>query len=102
FFVTLRLMQLRYAWLLPAFIFATGIAQACPHCGKADALSVRELEPKATQLHPDAPVVDYTLDVAEAVLSPAGKPVRALTLNGTMPGPVLRFREGEVARIRVN
>jgi FtsP/CotA-like multicopper oxidase with cupredoxin domain len=28
-------------------------------------------------------------------------PVRALAVNGTMPGPVLRFREGEIARIHV-
>ena len=84
--------------------FAATPAHACPDCGgmgKAMPLVLRELEPKATTLFPDAPVIDYSLTVAETTLSPAGKPVRALTLNGTVPGPVLRFRVGDVARIRV-
>jgi len=61
----------------------------------------RELEPKASQLFPNARIVEYTLDVAETTLSPAGKPVRALTLNGSVPGPTLKFHEGDVARIHV-
>ena len=82
--------------------FAATPAHACPDCGgMKTALALRELEPKATELFPDAPVIDYSLTVAETTLSPAGKPVRALTLNGTAPGPVLRFRTGDVARIRV-
>lgn len=52
-------------------------------------------------LYPDAKIVEYTLDVTETLLSPAGKPVRALALNGNIPGPTLRFREGEIARIHV-
>ena len=47
-------------------------------------------------------VVEYELDVAEQVLSPAGKPVRVLTINGEFPGPTLRFNEGDVARIRLH
>jgi FtsP/CotA-like multicopper oxidase with cupredoxin domain len=65
------------------------------------ALALRELEPKATELFPGAPLIDHALVVAETTLAPAGKPVRALTLNGTVPGPVLRFRVGDIARIRV-
>lgn len=49
-----------------------------------------------------ATTVEYTLTVAETTLSPAGKPVRALTLNGGVPGPVLRFREGDTARVTVH
>lgn len=49
-----------------------------------------------------ASVVEYDLVIAEQMLSPAGKPVRALTINGTLPGPTLRFREGDTARIRVH
>lgn len=48
-----------------------------------------------------AAVVEYQLDVAETTLSPTGKTIRALTLNGGVPGPVLRFREGDTARITV-
>ncbi len=85
-------------------IFVPSLALACTACGGkgGDTFALRELEPKASQLYPDAPIVEYSLDIAETMLSPAGKPVRALTLNGSAPGPTLRFREGEVARIHVN
>lgn len=46
-------------------------------------------------------VVDYHLTIAETRISPAGTPVRALTINGGVPGPVLRFTEGDTARITV-
>ena len=45
--------------------------------------------------------VDYTLTIAETVLSPADQPVRAMTINGGIPGPVLRFKVGDIARIVV-
>lgn len=48
-----------------------------------------------------AAVVEYDLTVAEERQAPAGKPLAVLTLNGSIPGPVLRFREGDVARVRV-
>lgn len=46
-------------------------------------------------------VIDYTLTIAETILRPAGSPVRALSINGGIPGPVLRFRVGDHARIVV-
>ncbi len=51
-----------------------------------------------------AAVVEYDLVVAEQAWSPGPdiKPVPALTLNGDIPGPTLRFREGDTARIRVH
>lgn len=94
--------RLRYI-LGAGALLAANIAHACEECGgKGKALwAIRESEPKASQLHPDAKIVEYTLDIAETELSPAGTPVRALTLNGSVPGPTLRFREGEIARIHV-
>lgn len=53
----------------------------------------------AATLH--ARVVEYDLTIAETMQSPAGKMVRALTINGGIPGPVLRFTEGDTARITV-
>jgi FtsP/CotA-like multicopper oxidase with cupredoxin domain len=50
----------------------------------------------------EAASVEYDLTIAEQRLAPVGKPVKALTINGGIPGPVLRFREGDVARIRVH
>lgn len=49
-----------------------------------------------------ARVVEYDLTIAEQKLSPAGKPVRVLTVNGGLPGPTLRFKEGDTARVRVH
>ncbi|MBL9199362.1 MAG: multicopper oxidase domain-containing protein [Opitutaceae bacterium] len=96
-------MKLRTLLLPVATLAAANLAHACKECGGkgAAAWAAREAEPKASQLFPNARIVDYTLDIAETTLAPAGRPVRALTLNGTVPGPVLRFREGEIARIRV-
>lgn len=52
--------------------------------------------------NPGQRVVEYDLTIAEATVSPAGKPVRGFTINGSIPGPTLRFREGDFARIRVH
>jgi len=49
-----------------------------------------------------ARTVEYDLHIAETTVSPAGKPVTGLTLNGSIPGPTLRFTEGDWARIRVH
>ncbi|MBL9152204.1 MAG: multicopper oxidase domain-containing protein [Verrucomicrobiales bacterium] len=47
--------------------------------------------------------VDYALVIDEAPWSPdpAIRPVTALTVNGSLPGPTLRFRVGDTARIQV-
>jgi len=76
------------------------VAQACEQC-RLSYFNGMEAAPKASALHPEAKVVAYTLEIGERTLSPAGRPVRTLTINGGTPGPVLRFREGEVARITV-
>lgn len=51
-----------------------------------------------------AALVEYDLEIEETRWSPDGtlRPVRALAINGSIPGPTLRFREGDVARIRVH
>ncbi len=49
-----------------------------------------------------AKIVEYQLTVAEEPWAPTGlKPIRALTVNGGIPGPTLRFRVGDTARITV-
>lgn len=53
------------------------------------------------QLH--ARLVEYDLAIAEQKWTPGEiKPVRALTINGGIPGPTIRFRVGDTARIRVH
>ncbi len=48
-----------------------------------------------------AELVEYDLTIAEEVVSITERKVLGMTLNGSIPGPVLRFREGDRARIRV-
>ena len=59
-----------------------------------------------TGLGPLAPapggVRAYDLTIAETRLRLDGRAARATTINGTVPGPVLRFREGEEAVLRVH
>ena len=71
--------------LLPCFrgaaaLLAANLSHACEECGgKGKARwTLREREPKASQLYPDARIVEYTLDIAETTLSPAGRPVSPL------------------------
>lgn len=46
-------------------------------------------------------VVEYELHMAEQVVNLTGKASKGLTVNGSIPGPTLRFKEGDFARIHV-
>jgi FtsP/CotA-like multicopper oxidase with cupredoxin domain len=48
-----------------------------------------------------AEIVEYNLTIAEEAFNITGKPVRGMTINGGIPGPTLRFKEGDTARIHV-
>jgi len=71
-----------------AVVLPGPVARGCADCGKESFRSGR--------------VVEYDLRIAERVLSPAGTAVKALAINGSIPGPTLRFREGDLARLRVH
>ena len=45
--------------------------------------------------------VVYDLTIADQQVNITGKPVAAMTVNGGIPGPTLRFTEGDTAVIRV-
>jgi hypothetical protein len=47
------------------------------------------------------PVHEYQLVLEDAMVNKTGKPVMGMTVNGGIPGPVLRFKEGEYAKITV-
>lgn len=47
------------------------------------------------------PVREYTLTIKEEMVTKIGKKVKAMTVNGTVPGPNLEFTEGEYAVIYV-
>ena len=48
-----------------------------------------------------AATVEYTLTIEKGTVRVTGKQATALTINGGVLGPVLRFREGDSARIHV-
>jgi FtsP/CotA-like multicopper oxidase with cupredoxin domain len=47
-----------------------------------------------------AGIVEYDLNISYKTLNITGKNVKAMALNDSIPGPTLRFREGDVAHIR--
>ncbi|MCM4166623.1 copper oxidase [Arenibacter sp. H213] len=47
------------------------------------------------------PVHEYTLTIKEEMVNKAGTEVMGMTVNGTIPGPILEFTEGEYAVIYV-
>lgn len=53
-----------------------------------------------TQLQ--AAIVEYDLVISQQQLNINGKPVWGMTINKGIPGPTLRFKEGDLAHIRVS
>lgn len=49
-----------------------------------------------------AATVEYDLTIASQEMDFTGLPVEAMTINGQLPGPILRFTEGDRAVIRVH
>ena len=49
-----------------------------------------------------AGIKEYELVIDYKSVNFTGKAVKAMTINGSIPGPTLRFKKGDFARIRVN
>jgi len=49
-----------------------------------------------------AATVEYDLTIARQEVNFTGQPIEAMTINGQLPGPTLRFTEGDHAVIRVH
>ena len=49
-----------------------------------------------------ASTVEYELTIARQEVNITGKPAQGMTINGGIPGPTLRFKEGDTARIHVH
>ncbi|MBU0480295.1 MAG: multicopper oxidase domain-containing protein [Proteobacteria bacterium] len=56
----------------------------------------------AAALPGNAATVEYDLAIVEQEINFTGHPEMGMTLNGGIPGPTLRFTEGDLARIRVS
>ncbi|MFC1815587.1 multicopper oxidase domain-containing protein, partial [Thermodesulfobacteriota bacterium] len=50
----------------------------------------------------NAAVVKYDLTVAQQAVNISGNPAQGMTINGGIPGPTLRFKEGDTALINVH
>ena len=50
----------------------------------------------------EANIVEYELTIAREEVNIAGKPAQGMTINGGIPGPTLRFKEDDTARIHVH
>ena len=48
-----------------------------------------------------AKTIEYSLEISLQQVNFIGNPATAMTINGSIPGPVLRFTEGDFARIHV-
>ena len=60
-------------------------------------LSAASLDPKATTLRG----ADFDLSIASAPVNFTGRTRPAITVNGLLPAPTLRWREGDVVTLRV-
>lgn len=49
-----------------------------------------------------AAIVEYELTITRQEVNFTGKPTWGMTINGGIPGPTLRFKEGDLARIHVH
>jgi len=49
-----------------------------------------------------AGMVAYDLTIAREMVNITGKPAHGMTINGEIPGPTLRFNQGDTARIKVH
>ena len=52
--------------------------------------------------HTHAETIEYDLTIAQQKINITGTTVPAMTINGTIPGPTLRFKEGDAAIIHVH
>lgn len=57
-------------------------------------------QPVASGL-PTVSGADIRLRIAHQMMTVHGKPAHAIGINGTVPGPLIRLKEGQVARIHV-
>jgi len=56
----------------------------------------------ATQVVPELRGTDFVLDVGALPVNLSGRRAWAKTVNGTLPAPTLRWREGDTVTLRVN
>lgn len=84
-------------------VMATGAALpfVVARPGAALAAAVSPKAPHEKPAPPKAPAADYTLRISEESIAPLGKATNATLVNGVLPGPEIRYREGDMFRVLV-
>lgn len=72
---------------------ATGLGPLLPEWTRAEGLAAATEKARMSRT--------YELEIGEASLEIAGRAAHVTAINGTVPGPLLRFREGDDANLRV-
>ncbi len=93
-------MNTRHPFSLPRRRFVQGLALGAAGLGMG--LSPRQL--LATQGHTGAPIISgdtFHLTLGGADVNITGKTRPATTINGSIPGPTLRWREGDTVTLKV-
>ncbi len=75
-----------------------GLASALPRTAFAGARSPNALPVTVPELRG----TDFSLDVGRTLVNFTGRDVWANTVNGSLPAPILRWREGDTVRLRVS
>ena len=69
-----------------------------PHIGILVILFLMSVMPSRVR----AETVNYELTIAQEKITIAGATAKGMTINGSIPGPTLRFKKGDTARIHVH
>src|SRR4030065_670068 len=84
--------------------FLQGLAAGGVLLGAApwlNATAAREMPATAIGTAPVLTGTEFDLTIAETAVNFTGTPRMATTINGSLPGPTLRMREGDTVTIRV-
>ena len=81
--------------------FVQGLAAGGVMLGLAPWAAHAQAAPTATGTAPELRGREFDLTVAETPVNFTGKPRVATTINGSIPGPTLRWKEGDAVTIRV-
>jgi CopA family copper-resistance protein len=90
---------------LPRRRFLQGLAAGGVLLGVSpwiNAVAARATDMTATGTAPVLTGTEYDLTIAETPVNFTGTPRLATTINGSIPGPTLRWREGDTVTIRVH
>ncbi|WP_255519860.1 copper resistance system multicopper oxidase [Cupriavidus sp. IK-TO18] len=85
-------------------LVAGGVVAGLAGLGGASALAGTPHRATAAAAAGTAPVLrgtEFDLVIGESLVNFTGKPMVATTINGMLPGPTLRWREGDTVTIRV-